>query len=321
MTHPARTKSTEAPSHIRRRVSGNRIGRALPRCSSRAETQDPRLRGPSRLLVAGAYDGLSARLVERAGFDAIWASGFCVSASRALADANVLSMDQLVQTVGEMTRAVSIPVIVDCDEGYGELANTTRLSRMLQAVGARAMSIEDSTFPKANSYFGVSDRRLVSVDQFVCKIQAIRESAPDMLIVARTEALIAGLGLSEALLRAEEYAANGADWILMHSAFSGLAEFRSMAASWHGKKPLVVVPTLAQGVTFSQLHDAGFQVVIYANQLLRASVRAMETVLTGLRELQAPDALGDQLSPLDHMFELTDMGAAMRPLPTNESAE
>jgi len=257
--------------------------------------------------VGGAYDGLSALLVERAGFDAVWASGFSIAASKCLPDCNVLTGEELVDRVGDMTRAVSIPVIVDCDEGHGELDNTSNLARQLADCGAAGICIEDSEYPKLNSFYGAPGRSLLDFETYARKLHAIRTAAPDVVLIARTESLIAGECLESALARGRQYAEAGADFVLIHSRFTNLDQFQNLASTWKGTVPLVVIPTLAEEVSWLDLRHIGFRMVTYANQALRASVRAQERALQEIRSLSADSAAKSQLVPMEHIFRLTNL--------------
>jgi len=265
------------------------------------------LSGNAALMVGGAFDGLSARLVERAGFDAVWASGFSISASLGLPDANVVTATELVDRVELLQDAVLIPVIVDCDEGYGSLRSTLRLVRQLCSRGVQGICIEDSRYPKVNSFVGGVSRALKSKEDFATRIAAIREAVPDMVIIARTEAVIANLGLDEAIDRGNSYVENGADIIILHSSYRLLEEFENLARRWAGTAPLAVIPTMARQVRFSDLANLGFRIVIFANQALRASVRTMEEILHTIHSTGDIAMVEDRLATMDHIFDLTDL--------------
>ncbi|MGA7731926.1 MAG: isocitrate lyase/phosphoenolpyruvate mutase family protein [Chloroflexia bacterium] len=265
------------------------------------------LNGKAALMVGGAFDALSARLVERAGFDAVWASGFSISASLGLPDANVMTASELVDRVEQLMEAVSIPVIVDCDEGYGSLRSTLRLARQLRTRGVQGMCIEDNSYPKLNSFLGGVSRALTSSEAFAAKIGAIKDAVPDMVVIARTEAIIADLGLDEAVDRGKLYAKSGADVVVLHSAYKHLDEFETLAHTWRDNTPLAVIPTMAPEVGFSDLVDLGFRVVIFANQALRASVLTMEEVLRMLHSTGRLSEIEGRLATMDHLFELTNL--------------
>lgn len=272
---------------------------------------EQRFRGLS--LVGGAYDGLSASLVERAGFDAVWASGFCISASKLLPDRSVMTIEDLVAPVSAMTRATRLPVIVDCDEGYGDIENTSELARRLAACGAAGVCIEDSTYPKINSFCDDPARALADVDCFSGKVRAIRTVAPDLMVMARTESLIVGQSLDAAVARGMSYAELGADFVVIHSRFTSLREFRRLAQAWRSEVPLAVIPTLSRDATWRDFLALGFGLVIYANQALRASVHAQESVLRDLRGVESAPVPDSPMVSLEHIFSLTNLYSPARP--------
>ena len=167
--------------------------------------------------AVGAHDGLSAKLVELNGFDGVWASGFEISASHAVPDANILTMTQYLEAASIMNDAVSIPVVADCDTGYGNSNNVMHMVRKYEAAGIAAVTIEDKMFPKVNSYIP-GRQEWASIAEFVGKILAAKnaQQTKDFMVIARVEALIAGWGQEEALRRAHAYAEAGADAILIH---------------------------------------------------------------------------------------------------------
>src|SRR2546427_238389 len=189
-------------------------------------------RGPL-VLAAGAHDSLSAKLAEEAGFDAIWASGFGISAVQAVPDANILTLTETLEAVRHIVDAVHIPVVADCDNGYGNAINVMRTVGEFERAGAAGVCIEDNDFPKRCSFYAGVRRELVPVDEHARKIEAATAARrdPAFAVIARTEALIAGLGVDEALGRARAYAAAGADAVLVHSKARDFRELASFAAA------------------------------------------------------------------------------------------
>ena len=262
---------------------------------------------PDPGLVLGAHDALSAKLAEEAGFDAIWASGFGISAVNALPDANILTMSETLDAVRRMSDAVDVPVIADCDNGFGNAINVMRTVAEYARAGAAGICIEDNIFPKRCSFYAGVQRELVPIDEHARKIQAARAARPDpdFVIIARTEAFIAGWGKREALRRAAAYAEAGADAILIHSkAASFDHELRDFAASWDVPCPLVSVPTTYAEISVADLATAGFQLVIFANQTLRAAVTAMRSALATLRRAERPAAVDDRIATLPEIYDL-----------------
>ena len=171
------------------------------------------------LRVAGAFDAMSAKLVEINNFDAIWAGSFAISATHALPDASILTMTEFLSVASNMTDACSIPVIADCDTGFGGPSNVSHMIKKYENAGIAAVSIEDKIFPKQNSLLENGKQELLPEKDFVAKIIAAKNAKvnENFMIIARVEALIAGLGVDEAKKRADAYEKAGADAILIHS--------------------------------------------------------------------------------------------------------
>jgi phosphoenolpyruvate phosphomutase len=264
------------------------------------------LRGPKIVLAAGAHDALSAKLAEEAGFDAIWASGFGISAVQAVPDANILTLTETLEAVRRIVDAVEIPVIADCDNGYGNAINVMRTAGEFERAGAAGICIEDNEFPKRCSFYAGVRRDLVPVEEHARKVQAATAARRDagFLVIARTEALIAGLGMEEALRRARAYAEAGADAVLIHSKSSDFNELRAFTAAWDGTVPLVAVPTTYPDVTAAELERAGFRMAIFANQALRSAIVAMRETLRAMRTSGAAGSVEDRIAPLEDVYAL-----------------
>jgi phosphoenolpyruvate phosphomutase len=160
---------------------------------------------PEIAFLMEAHSGLSARIAEEAGFEAVWGSGLSISAAFGVRDNNELSWSQVTDHVAFMADATTIPILLDGDTGYGNFNNMRRLVRKLEQAGVAGVTIEDKLFPKTNSFLRAELQPLADVDEFCGKIKAGKDSQqdPDFVLVARVEALIAGWGLAEALRRAE----------------------------------------------------------------------------------------------------------------------
>jgi len=264
------------------------------------------LTSPGTAYICEAHNALSARIVEEAGFAAVWASGLTMSAQAGLRDNNEASWTQVLDHLEFMADAVKIPILVDGDTGHGNFNNFQRLVRKLEQRGVAAVCIEDKCFPKTNSFLRGTRQPLASIEEFSGKIKAGRDAqqAPCFSIVARVEAFIAGWGLDEALRRAEAYHAAGADAILIHSARSGPDEVLAFKAAWGDRCPVVIVPTKYYATPTSVFEDAGFSLVIWANQLLRASVRAMRQTAERLHADRNLLAVEDAIVPIGEIFRL-----------------
>lgn len=258
------------------------------------------------MLVVGAHNGLSAKLGAEAGFDAIWASGFEIAASHAVPDANILTMAESLSVARNINDSVDIPVIADCDNGYGNAINVMRMVEEYERARIAAVCIEDNIFPKRCSFYAGVRRELESVDEFTGKIRAAKrtQQEKDFVVIARTEALIGGWGMEEALKRGRAYADAGADLVLIHSKAETPDEIMAFAVAWDKPTPLVSVPTTYRTTSASDLAGAGFKVVIFANQGLRAAIKNTQHTLAKLCQEQRASAVEDDIVPLKEVYRL-----------------
>jgi phosphoenolpyruvate phosphomutase len=261
------------------------------------------------LKVGGAYDALSAKLVETTGFDAIWAGSFAISATHALPDASILTMTDFLRVTENMVDACNIPVIADCDTGFGGPANVSHAVKKYEKAGVAGISIEDKIFPKQNSLLENSKQELLSEKDFVAKIIAARESKKEknFMVIARTEALIAEKGMDEAISRSQAYENAGADAILIHSKKNTPDEIFEFSEKWKGEIPLVVVPTSYPSVKLDELISHKIKMVIYANQSLRAAHNVMLKVLKDILKKDTLDEINIELSSMNDIFKLQEM--------------
>lgn len=289
---------------------------------NRADRKRARLRRAledARPVVAvGAHDAMSAKLIEAHGFDAVWVSGFGVSAmAYGLPDLNLITMTETLDVTRRIEGATSLPVVVDCDNGYGGLGNVVRTAVEFDRAGVAAVCIEDNLFPKRNSlYRGQAQRELVKTAEQARRLRAAKaaQESPDFVLIARVEALIAGHGVEAACERAVAYADAGADAILIHSKDKTLWEIEEFLSQWTRTglaTPLVAVPTLFPDYTAEQLSTKGFSMVILANQPMRASVLAMEQTLASLRDHGRPADVDPHIAEVDHVFALVNTREAI----------
>ena len=259
--------------------------------------------------IGGAFDAMSAKLVENSGFDAIWAGSFSISAINAVPDASILTMTEFFDAASKMAYACKIPVIADCDTGYGGPDNVRHLVKKYENAGIAGISIEDKVFPKQNSLLENASHELLSEKDFVDKIIAAIESKQNenFLIIARVEALISGMGMNEALKRASAYEKAGADAILIHSKQETPDEIFEFMELWNGKIPIVVVPTSYDTVKINELISHKIKFIIYANQTLRASYAAMTKLLSRLINAESINEVNEMMSSMDDIFKLQDM--------------
>ncbi|RFU18784.1 phosphoenolpyruvate phosphomutase [Geodermatophilus marinus] len=282
--------------------------------SSRAEKKRAAMRAglaAERPYVAvGAHDAMSSQLIESYGFDAVWVSGFGVATmTHALPDLNLTTMTETLRASVLIDGATTLPVLADCDNGFGGLSNVVRTLIEFERSGIAGICVEDNLFPKRNSlYTGEAKRELLPVEEQARRIRAAKaaQETATFVLVARVEALIAGHGVEAACQRADAYAEAGADAILIHSKDKSLGEIEGFLDRWSGRGeiPLVAVPTLFPDYTDQELYDKGFQMIILANHPMRAAVRAMEDVLDTLSVQRKAAAVDPHIATVDHIFDL-----------------
>jgi phosphoenolpyruvate phosphomutase len=251
-----------------------------------------------------AHNTCSALIAEEAGFPGVWASSLTLSCAAGLRDDSEISTEHVLYTLESMTDRLGIPILFDGDSGHGGFNQFQILVRRLIRRGVAGVCIEDKLFPKSNSFVDSERQPLCSVAEFVGKLRAGIDARtdPDFVVVARTEALVTGAGMREALRRANAYADAGADAILIHSKARSFVEVERFCDEWDRPTPVICVPTMYPDTSREQLEAAGVRVAIWANHLLRASVQAMQHFATDLIERGQPSA--DRLVSLDEVFRL-----------------
>lgn len=255
----------------------------------------------------GAGDALCAKLIEAAGFDFIWSSSLCVSASFAVPDANLISMSQYCEAARSMNEVMSLPIIADCDTGYGNANNMIYAVKKFEEAGIAGMSVEDKKFPKDNSLLEGGRQELAPIEEFALKIRAAKDHRKDedFIIIARVEALIAGWGQAEAMKRAIRYVEAGADCILIHSKQRQPDEILEFVRNWKHPTPLVLVPTNYPSLTFQAVEALGkVKLVICANQPMRAAVKAQEELLKEIKKAGGIHTIDPMMVPVNRVFEL-----------------
>ena len=273
---------------------------------SSIEILEKTLRSKSIVKVGGAFDAMSAKLVEISGFDAIWAGSFAISATHALPDASIMTMTEFLNVSASMAETCKIPIIADCDTGFGGPSNVRHMIKKYENAGIAGISIEDKIFPKQNSLLENGRQELISEKEFVAKIIAARESKQnqDFMIIARTEALIAGMGTDEALKRAYAYEKAGASAILIHSKKNNPSEIFEFSEMWKGSIPLVVVPTSYPSVSIDELISHKIKMVIYANQSLRVAHASMLRILKKINNAEKLTDVDEKISSMEEIFDL-----------------
>jgi phosphoenolpyruvate phosphomutase len=260
--------------------------------------------------AVGVHDGLSAILAEKAGFEALWAGGLGISTAHGVPDAGILTMTEFQQDAVRIRRSTSLPVIADVDAGFGDVNVVRRMTSLYESAGIDAVCMEDKQYPKRNS-FRDAGQVLEEPEQFARKISAVKETqrTDGFMMIARLESLIAGVGMADAVERALLYARAGADAILIHSkrnTSEEIAQFAERSREAGLALPLFAVPTTYHTATVQQLHALGITGMIYANQLIRGSVTAMEKVLRSLADTGRTSASEQEIASVKELFDLVD---------------
>ncbi|MBI5287627.1 MAG: oxaloacetate decarboxylase [Chloroflexi bacterium] len=259
--------------------------------------------GPEIVVLPGAYDALSARLAERAGFSAMFTTGFGFSASAlGQPDFGLLTMSETMDRVRHVVQAVTVPVVADMDTGYGNPLNVQRTVREVIAAGAAGIILEDQEWPKKCGHF--EGKRVIAAEDHAAKLRAAADAreGDDLVIIARTDAR-APLGLEEAIRRGRLYRDAGADVVFVEAPQS-LDELRAVKAAIPnvplfanmiegGKTPLL---------TYRELQELGYKMVVFPLSALLAAANAIEGVYAELYAKKTTAGVVDRLTSF-HEFE------------------
>jgi 2-methylisocitrate lyase-like PEP mutase family enzyme len=266
------------------------------------------LRAGDVVVAPGVWDGLSARLVARAGFPAAYATGGGIARSMGYPDLGLLSLSEIASRLANIVEHAGVPVIADADTGYGNALNAQRAVREFERAGVAALHLEDQTFPKRCGHY--DDKSVVPTAEMAQKLRAARDAMTDsdIVLIARTDAL-AVEGLDAAVERAEAYAAAGADVIFIEAPVS-VEQIEAIARRvpqpklinmfQGGKTPLVPVP---------RLKALGYQIVIIPSDLQRAAIRAMDDVLAAIARDGSSVALAEQMASFTEREAVVDTAA------------
>ncbi len=264
-----------------------------------------RLREPGILLVPGAADALTARIIEQAGFEAVYATGAgFANAALGVPDVGLATMTEIVQHAQRMADAVAIPVIVDADTGYGNAVNVLRTVHELERAGAAAIQIEDQVSPKRCGHF--SGTEVVAAEEMVSKIRAAAEARQHALLIARTDAR-ATEGLEAAIARAQHYVAAGADVIFVEAPQT-IEELRELPRQI--KAPLLA--NMVEGgktpmLGAAELEELGFKIALFANTALRVAMKAVQDAMRELHESRTTNALLQRMVTWEERQRLVDL--------------
>ncbi len=263
------------------------------------------LDGPEIVVLPGAYDALSARLAERAGFAAMFTTGFGFSASvLGQPDFGLLTMSETMDRVRHVVQAVTVPVVADMDTGYGNPLNVQRTVREVIVSGAAGIILEDQEWPKKCGHF--EGKRVIPAEDHAAKIRAAADArdGDDLVIIARTDAR-APLGLEEAIRRGKMYRDAGADVVFVEAPQS-LDELRAVKAA------IPDVPLFANMVeggktpllTYAELQELGYKMVVFPLSALLAAAKAIEGVFAELYGKKTTAGVVDRLTPFQEFEKM-----------------
>lgn len=290
-------------------------GQAFSHPISKAARLAGLLRGEEVVRLVGVNDGFSATLAERNGFEGLWASGLAISAAHGVPDASIATMTEFFQAAQVIERATDLPVVADCDTGFGDVNVLAHMVNVYARAGIAAICIEDKLFPKRNSF--TDGQLLEDMHAFAAKIDCAIEArgSAETMVLARIESFIAGAGVADAVRRARLYEEAGADGLVIHSRHPRPDEIESFAHEWqrHGSDlPVIVIPTTYPSVTVAELRALGVDAVIYANQILRAAMQAMDQTLQRIALDGTSAGIDEEIASVDDLLELMGTGEVGR---------
>jgi 2-methylisocitrate lyase-like PEP mutase family enzyme len=235
------------------------------------------------VIVPGAANALAARLIEDAGFQALYITGAGLANSHlGVPDIGLLTVTELTDATARIADVCSLPLLVDIDTGFGNAVNVYRTVRLLERAGASALQIEDQIFPKKCGHF--AGKGVIPLPEMLGKLHAALDSRqdPDLQIIARTDA-IAVEGIDAAMERAEAFIEAGAD-IVFVEAPTGRGDIERIAALPVPQVMNIVIGGKTPMISQDELRDLGFSIVLYANAALQATILAVQDMLTHLRD-------------------------------------
>lgn len=238
---------------------------------------------PGLLIAPGVHDGLGARIVQEAGFDAVYISGFCIEASFGLPDMGMLTMTEVVDRAAAVADAVDLPVICDADTGYGNAVNVIRTVQMFERAGISGVHIEDQVLPKKCGAF--PNRTLVSKEEMIGKVHAAVDARrdPDFVLIARTDAVASPGGMAETIDRSLAYIEAGADLVLVQIPRT-LEEIRQTCEGIPGKAVLTISENqVAPVLPFAEYEKMGLKLGLLPLSLTFCAITAMRRAARSIK--------------------------------------
>lgn len=265
------------------------------------------LQGPEVIVAPGAADPMTARLVERAGFPAVYMTGSGTSLARyGFPDVGLVTLTEMVENARTIARAVTVPIIADADTGYGNVLNVRRTVREYEAAGVAAIHLEDQVFPKKCGH--LAGKRVIPTAEMVQKVRAACEARedPDFVIIARCDALaVAGLG--EALDRGRAYAAAGADVVFIESPQT-MEEIEAIGRTFD--MPLLYNMSTSgktPALSAEELRRLGYRLMILPNFTTLAAIKGIRDVLAEIKRTGSVATLGAQCATFREFMDLAGL--------------
>lgn len=261
--------------------------------------------------LAGVHDAIGAQVADQVGFCGLWCSGLGISSAHGVHDCSNLPLEVFVEAARTVARSSDLPVLADADSGFGDMDVVGGVVRTYEDAGVAGLCIEDAPFPKRNSFFP-GRHEVIEAESFAAKIRAARAARrdPSFLVVARTEAFIAGHDLEATLARCRLYADAGADMVVPHSRMRSCDEVLAFARRWDRPVPLGIIPSTYTSIndccSDAQLQALGIRAVVYANQALRASIRAQREALQAILHAGSASVVEERIASIQEIFALQD---------------
>lgn len=267
------------------------------------------LQQPNAFILPGAYDGMTARLIEESGFPAIYATGAGISnAQLGWADVGLTAVTEIADVVSRMSDVTNVPIVVDGDTGFGNAINLMRTVKQLERAGASAIQFEDQVAPKKCGHFG--GKQVISKEEMVYKIKAAVDTRKDddLSIIARTDAL-AIYGMGEALERANAYKEAGADVIFVEAPTT-VEQLMEITAN---VRDIPHIINMVEGgstplVSLEEAGEMGFQIMLCANTVLRSAIKGIQESLRILKQDQSQENIHDFICTWEERQELFKLG-------------
>ncbi|HKI90933.1 MAG TPA: oxaloacetate decarboxylase [Gaiellaceae bacterium] len=258
---------------------------------------------PGTMIVPGAYSAFVARIFEESGFDAVYVGGHGAAAIHGFPDVGLITQTEMAAHIERIATSISIPVIADADEGYGDIINVVRTIQLFERAGAAGIQLEDQQAPKRCGH--MEGKRLIPRDAMLRKIEAAASArtCADTVLIARTDA-IAVEGLDDAIARLDAYAREGAD-VLFLEAPRSVEELKAAVSVLD--KPLLA--NISEGgktpiVELAELQELGIKIALYPSSAIFAAAHAARQVASTLRETGSTSPLVDRMMPLDEFNDL-----------------